>query len=70
MNVPQQTHVVVNNVLWYLFSAQYETPDGTYEAHRLRCHFYAISFYHAHMVLSELKSTAKLTGQVVGAYAA
>lgn len=60
MNIPQQTHVTVNGVPWVLFSAQYETPDGTYEFY-----FYAISFYHAEMVLQELKSTAKLTGQVV-----
>lgn len=90
MNVPQQTHVVVNGVPWVLFSAQYETPDcfatlahsasplgGTYEAHRKRCHFYAISFYqrrsrrtseakyHAEIVLQDLKATAKLTGQIV-----
>lgn len=64
-NIPQQTHVVVNGIPWYLFSAQYETPDGTYEFY-----FYAISFYHAEIVLQDIKSTARVAGQVLGAYTA
>lgn len=59
MNVPHPTHVTVGGKQWYLFSAQYETPDGTYDFY-----FYAISFYHASIVLSDIKDTAKLTGQV------
>lgn len=46
---------------WYLYSIDYETPDG-----QLGGYFYATSDAHAALLLSELKATATVSGRVMG----
>lgn len=46
---------------WNLFTYDYKTPDGTFSGY-----LYAISAEHAAALLSELKETAELKGQMVG----
>lgn len=45
---------------WRLFAFEYQTADGAFQGF-----MYALSHEHAAILLEELKSTAKLTGQVV-----
>lgn len=51
----------VNGHTWHLYSFDYESPDG-----RPSGYFYATSDDHAKLLLSELKETAVLVGQVMG----
>ena len=48
---------------WKPFAMSYSTPEGMFSLT-----FYAISFEHAHMVLDEIKQTAKLDGEILGIY--
>ena len=53
--------VVVNGVLWKLFSVEFDTADGKFSTY-----IYALDFGHAGLILEELKSTATITGMVAG----
>ena len=52
--------VRVNGREWYLFSIEYDTADGMFSTY-----IYALSFEHAHMILGEMKQTARISGQVL-----
>ena len=49
-----------DNKQWHLYEATYTTDDPV----RSVFHFYALSDYHARMVLQELCQTATFTGRV------
>lgn len=51
----------VNGHTWNLYSFDYESPDG-----RPSGYFYATSHEHAAILLTELKESAVLVGQVMG----
>ncbi|BCD88014.1 hypothetical protein PSm6_44210 [Pseudomonas solani] len=53
--------VTVSGRRWNLFTYDYTTPDGTFSGY-----LYAISAEHAAALLSEMKETAELKGQMVG----
>jgi len=57
--LPLSSHV--NGHTWNLYSFDYESPDG-----RPSGYFYATSDDHAKLLLSELKESAVLAGQVMG----
>lgn len=59
MGVPHPLRTECNGRQWALYSASYTTPDG-----RFAFYFYAISDYHAAMLLQELKETAVLDGRM------
>ena len=60
--IKQPLSCTVNGLEWSLYSFSFTTPDGWFSSH-----LYAISDDHARMLLEDLKTTAKLDGQVVGA---
>lgn len=45
---------------WHLFTFDYNTPDGIFSGY-----LHAISFEHAAALLSEMKQTAVLKGQMI-----
>lgn len=45
---------------WYLFGIDYDTPDGKFSTY-----IYSLSLEHASYMLEELKSTARISGQVM-----
>lgn len=53
--------VTITGVEWHLFSIEFKTADGTYSTY-----IYAVSHEHAQAILSDLKDTATVQGQVVG----
>ena len=53
----------VNGREWHLYEFHYNTPDGTFAGY-----LHAISDEHAAAMLSELKDTAVISGQLVGVY--
>lgn len=59
-----QTTVQHNGHTWHLFSAEYDAGDALGGISSF--HFYAISHDHAEIVLEEIRSTARVIGQVVG----
>ena len=58
--IPQEPVVHVNGRDWYLFSIDYDTDDGKFTTY-----IHALSLAHAHMMLAELKQTARIGGQVM-----
>jgi hypothetical protein len=46
---------------WHLFDIEFQTADGKFGTY-----IYALSHEHAELMLSELKETARVSGQVCG----
>ncbi len=53
--------IQVQGRTWRLFAIDYDTADGKFSTY-----IYALSWEHAHMMLDELKQTARIGGQVEG----
>ena len=60
INLPITT--VVDGREWQLFALEYYTDDGL----KFSTYIYALSYYHANMVLLELKDSAKISGKISG----
>lgn len=56
---------VVGGRKWLLYQLDYDTADGPFATY-----FYAISDEHAAAIIEEIKSTARLGGQIIGTYPA
>lgn len=56
------TSCVVDGRTWNLFTFEFATPDGTFSSY-----LYAVSAEHAAALLADMKETAELKGQVIGA---
>lgn len=51
----------VDGRTWHLFTFDFSTPDGTFSSY-----LYAISSEHAAALISDMKESAQLSGQMVG----
>jgi hypothetical protein len=60
--IPQKFTAHVSGRKWLLFDLEFDTADGKFSTY-----IYALSHEHAEMILAELKATARVAGQVVGA---
>lgn len=63
--IPQPASVCVDGRVWCLFSVDYDTADGTFSTY-----IYAINSEHAGHIVSELRETARLSGQVLAVFSA
>lgn len=60
MSITLELHPLVDGRRWNCYAVEFQTADGVFTTY-----IYALSDDHAAMVLDELKSTAKVMGQVV-----
>lgn len=59
-SIQMQFTVVVNGRKWSLFSVDFDTSDGLFSTY-----IYALSMEHAVAICSELRDTARISGQVI-----
>jgi hypothetical protein len=60
--IEQKFTVHVDGRRWQLFDIEFDTADGKFSTY-----IYALSHEHAEMILTELKASARIGGQIVGA---
>ena len=60
-SIPMPLTALVDGRVWGLFAVEYTTADGVFSTY-----VYALSSEHASYIVDEMRSTAKLVGQVAG----